>query len=168
MDMYVIRHAEAVSRDDKQYDDDDRPLTDVGREQARNLAKALVAQGIQFESVVSSPLIRARQTAEEMLQNMPGPMAALEYCDHLAPGGKARKLSRSLLGIGGESVAIIGHEPDLSNFIGRLIGCREMQLSLAKGGVAKVQCDGVPDKGLGRLVWLLTPEWIEPRASESA
>ena len=166
MDLYLIRHAEAVSRDDPNYAEDERPLTETGREQARAVAKALVARGIQFDAVISSPLVRARQTAEEMLQNMTGPLAELEFCNHLAPGGKQRKLTRYLLGSNVDSVALIGHEPDLSEFIGRLIGSRKAQISMAKAGVAFVKCDGVADKGRGTLEWLLTPEWMAESSQE--
>jgi phosphohistidine phosphatase len=162
MDLYLIRHAEAVSRDDPKYPEDERPLTDVGRAQARAVAKALVARGVQFDAVISSPVVRARQTAEELLQNMPGPLADVEFCRHLAPGGKYRKLRRYLIAVEGESVALIGHEPDLSDLAARLIGSRKAQIELSKAGVALIRCDGVVGKGDGRLVWLLTMDWIQP------
>jgi phosphohistidine phosphatase len=168
MDLYLIRHAEAVSREDEQFADEDRPLTENGRGQARALAKALVARGIQFDAVFASPLIRARQTAEELLQNMHGPLAELEFCNHLKPGGKFRKLTRFLVGLAGESIALIGHEPDLSELAGRLIGSRKVQLDLAKGGMALVKCDGAPGKGRGHLTLLLNPEWYGAEIEETS
>jgi phosphohistidine phosphatase len=167
MDLYLIRHAEAVSREDPNYIDDERPLTDEGREQARALAKALIARNVRFDAVIASPLLRTRQTAEEMLQNMPGPMGELEFCKHLAPGGKKKKLTRFLMGQSGESIALIGHEPDLSEYLARSVGNGKAQIELAKGGAALIRCDGVADKGHGTLVWLITPEWTsEPAAAE--
>lgn len=160
MDLYLIRHAEAVSRSDPNYAEEDRPLTEDGRQQAQMLARALVTRGVQFNAVISSPLVRARQTAEEMLQNMPGPLAELEFCRHLAPGGKARKLLRFLIGTASDSVALIGHEPELSSFAGRMIGCRKAQIDLAKAGIVLIKFDGVPEKAHGTLSWLLTPEWV--------
>lgn len=94
MDLYLIRHAEAVSRDDAAYTDEERPLTEAGRNQCRMLARSLVSRNVQFDAVIASPLARARQTAEELLQNMPGPLADVEFCRHVAPGGKHRKLIR--------------------------------------------------------------------------
>lgn len=168
MDLYLIRHAEAVSREDEQYEDADRPLTENGRGQSRALAKALVARGIQFDAVFASPLVRARQTAEELLQNMHGPLAELEFCNHLKPGGKFRKLNRFLVGLAAESVALIGHEPDLSELAGRLIGSRKVNLDLAKGGLALIKCDGAPGKGLGQLTLLLNPEWYGAEVEETS
>lgn len=166
MDLYLIRHAEAVSRDDENFQDDERPLTDDGKAQCKALAQALVARNVSFDAVIASPLVRARQTAEELLQNLPGPLAELQFCHHLAPGGKPRKLTRFLLGVTGESVALIGHEPDLSEFLGRLIGSRKINIELAKAGVALIRCDGVPDKDHGTLQWLLTPDWFQTPAEE--
>ena len=160
MDLYLIRHAEAVDREDPNYVDEERPLTEAGRGQSRALAAALVARDIRFDAVIASPLLRTRQTAEEMLQNMPGPMAELQFCKQLAPGGKGRKLTRYLLGIEGDAVALIGHEPDLSEFAGRLLGDRDASLKFAKAGIALIRCDGLPDKGRGTLIWWLTPEWF--------
>jgi len=161
MELYLIRHAEAVSRDDPSYADDERPLTEAGRNQCRALARALVSRGIQFDAVIASPLARARQSAEELLQNMPGPLADVEFCRHVAPGGKYRKLVRFLLGVGGESVAVVGHEPDLGEFAARLIGCRKANVKLAKAGVAHIRYDGSIGKDDGTLISLLTPEWIQ-------
>jgi phosphohistidine phosphatase len=166
MDLYLIRHAEAVSRDDANYADEERPLTDKGRQQARAIALTMAARNIRFDAVISSPLVRARQTAEIMLQNLRGPLAELQFCEYLAPGGRRRKLIRFLLGIEAESVALIGHEPDLSEFIGRLIGAKDGQFRLAKAGVALVRCDGTTDKDSGTLEWLITPDWLTDQASD--
>lgn len=161
MDLYLIRHAEAVSRDDAAYTDEERPLTEAGRNQCRMLARSLVSRNVQFDAVIASPLARARQTAEELLQNMPGPLADVEFCRHVAPGGKHRKLIRFLLGVGNESVAVVGHAPDLCEFAARLIGCRKANVKLAKAGVAHIRYDGSIGKDDGTLIWLLTPEWIQ-------
>ncbi|MFL5328786.1 MAG: phosphohistidine phosphatase SixA [Gemmataceae bacterium] len=168
MDLYLIRHCEAVDRSDPNYSEEERPLTEKGRDQARALAAALVARGVSFDAVISSPLDRCRQTAEEILQHLPGPMAELTFTKHLAPGGKARKLVRYLVGIGGESVAIIGHQPDLSKFAARIMGSGKAELDIAKGGMAMLQCDAVPDKGRGTLAWLITPEWVHVPVEASA
>jgi phosphohistidine phosphatase len=163
MDLYVIRHAEAVSREDVNgMADEDRPLTDAGRDQCRVLAAALQTHHVTLHKVVSSPLLRARQTAEVLIEHGAAPKPELLECDELAPGGRAKKVTRFLLGLEGDAIAVVGHMPDLGEYVGWLIGEKKMGLTLAKAGVALVRFDGAPDKGAGRLTWLVTPLWYEP------
>jgi phosphohistidine phosphatase len=163
MDLYLIRHAEAVSREDVNgMADEDRPLTDAGRDQCRALAAALQARRVTLHKVVSSPLVRARQTAEVLIEHGPTPKPELVECDELAPGGRAKKVTRCLLGLEGDSIAVVGHMPDLGEYLGWLIGEKKVGVTLAKAGVALVRFDGAPDKGAGRLAWLVTPLWYEP------
>ena len=159
--MYVIRHADAeplgvggVTRDEV------RPLTEKGQKQARLLASGLNPKGIRLSMVLTSPLLRARQTAEGMLQDWPHPPPELRVCEELAPGGKRRKLSRFLRELGSDKVALVGHEPDLGKYVAWLIGTKQTQLELAKAGVAYVVCDPRLGKGDGTLAWLVTPDWL--------
>jgi phosphohistidine phosphatase len=168
MDVYLIRHAEAVSvKDGDGLTDEQRPLTDAGREQCRVLAATLQAHHLQFDRFVTSPLLRAQQTAEAMLEHWPAPAPELLTCNALAPGGKSRKLTRFLLGLGVESAALVGHMPDLADYAGWLIGGKKAQIALAKTGVACISCPGAPDKGAGELVWLLTPAWYESEKNQA-
>jgi phosphohistidine phosphatase len=163
MELYLIRHADAVPLGKEGISDDaDRPLSDRGRAQCPVLAAALHRAGVHLDAVLTSPLLRARQTAEGLLENWPGETPALYPCNALAPGGKRRKLMRSLLGNGGGevgAVALVGHMPDLAEFAGWLIGERKIGLSLAKTGCAHIRFDAEPDKGEGTLAWLVTPAW---------
>jgi phosphohistidine phosphatase len=110
---------------------------------------------------VTSPLLRARQTAEAILRHWGPDAPQLRETDLLAPGGKHRKAARYLRELEGESVAVVGHQPDLGELVGWFIGSRKAQVDLAKGGVACVVFDGPPRKGSGYLAWLLTPEWLD-------
>jgi len=161
VDVYLIRHADAaplgewgVTRDE------DRPLTKKGEEQARALASGFRAKGIHLGMVLTSPLLRARQTAERMLQEWPNPAPDLRVCEELAPGRRRRKLSRFLRELGSDQVALVGHQPDLGTYAAWLIGSKKAQLDLAKGGVALVLCEQGPGKGDGKLALLVTPEWL--------
>jgi phosphohistidine phosphatase len=163
MDLYLIRHAEAVPREDTNgVADEDRPLTDAGRDQCRALAAALQAHHVAFQKVVASPLLRARQTAEVLIEHGPAPQPELLTCNALAPGGRAKKITRFLLSVDGDAVALVGHMPDLGEYLGWLVGEKKVGLALAKAGAALVRFDGAPDKGAGELVWLVTPLWYEP------
>jgi len=160
--LYLIRHAEAVPPGDPNYEDDDRPLTPAGRVTARGLGAALAAKGIKFDAVLTSPLPRAKQTAEELLAGYGEGAAELQEVDELAPGEKPRRLDKRLLKIEGESIALVGHQPDLGDYAGRLIGGKDARLKLAKPSVVSIECDEPPGKEAGELQWLQAPPWFGP------
>ena len=134
--LYLIRHAEAVPRGDPNFEEDERPLTDAGRAEARRLGAALAAHGIRFDVMLSSPLPRARQTAEELIQGYGTGAPPLEFVDELAPDAKPKKLDRVLLKHDCDAIAVVGHQPDLGDYAGRLIGSRKASVDLEKPGVA--------------------------------
>jgi phosphohistidine phosphatase len=160
MHLYLIRHAEAVPQgQDGVERDEDRPLTPAGQEQCCRVAKALRARGVKLEKVLTSPLLRAKQTAEGILSNWGEQPPALEESEYLAPEGRKKKLLRELLALGEEEVAVVGHNPDMSELIGWLIGDKDAHVSLAKAGVACIEFEGSPTKGSGVLAWLVGPGW---------
>ena len=114
---------------------------------------------------MTSPLLRARQTVEALLEHWPTPHPEQLTCNALAPGGRAKKITRFLLGLNGENVGLVGHMPDLAEYAGWLIGAKKTRLEMAKAGAAFIRFDGSPDKGEGSLVWLATPEWFEGGSS---
>ncbi len=159
MRLYLVRHAEAVPEADTGRDFD-RVLTDHGHDQAKALAAALKARGVQVDAVVSSPLVRAQQTSTDLIDGLP-PTRDLIFCDHLASGElKPRKLSKFLAVVGVEHLAAVGHQPDLGAYAEWLIGAEDGSLPFEKAGAACVEFDDVPRKGAGRLLWVVTPEWF--------
>ena len=161
MNLYLIRHAEAAPLGEGgSASDSERPLTERGHEQSRQVAAGLQARGIRLGMVVTSPLLRARQTAEEMLQHWAAPAPELRVCDELAPGGKRKKLARVLEQLGTDVVALVGHAPDLNLFCGWLLGDRGIDIELAKAGVACLRSEGKTGKRSAALQWLVTPEWF--------
>jgi phosphohistidine phosphatase len=157
MDLYVIRHADAGNPAEWHGPDPERPLSDLGRRQARALGAALRAQGISLGAVVSSPYLRARETAEGLVSD-DGP--TLSFSELLASGMmRRRKLSRFLAGLGLASLAIVGHDPDLPEYLGWILAVDPDKVRLAKGGAALVRFDKEPAKGDGELVWSVTPDW---------
>jgi phosphohistidine phosphatase SixA len=107
-------------------------------------------------------LLRARQTAEELLRSLQEPGAELLTCDALEPGGSPKKLAKFLRQLDDEHVALVGHEPDLGRYTAWLIGSKRARIEFAKAGIACVACDEPPRRGRGVLLWLLTPAWIRP------
>jgi phosphohistidine phosphatase len=161
MDLYLIRHGDAVPLGEQGIEDDaERPLTEIGHKQARDVGKGLRARDIKFDKIVTSPLVRARETAEEILKAWPEPAPELIVCDDLVPDGKPKRAARFIRDVKGERVGIVGHMPQLGVMAAWLIGGnKDTQIDLAKAGVAYVTCD-TPRKGCGTLVWLVPPEWL--------
>ncbi len=162
MDVYLIRHADAVQLEpDSSMDDFDRPLTDLGRTQCDRLAKALPSRGVYIQRLFYSPLLRARQTAEPLIAawGLNGDTAI--ESDELAPDGKRRKLARQMTKSGAAVVGLVGHSPDLNRFAAWLIGGKRAQVGLQKAGVALIRVEAEQvDKGAGELIWLLPADWV--------
>ena len=162
MDLYLIRHAEAVALGERGVTtDEDRPLSERGEQEAQAAARTLKKRGMAFDRLYTSPLLRARQTADILHQVWGRADLAVETCEYLAPDVKPRKLARFLLKQGGERVALVGHMPHLAVFAGWLIGEKKVQIDMAKAGVACIECGEVPGKDHGTLQWLVTPEWFD-------
>lgn len=162
MNLYVIRHAEAVDRRTDGIERDyDRPLTEHGANQAHALGTALRERGWVAETVVSSPLVRTMQTTEQLLDAWGRHPNEIVTCDFLACGEmRRRKLSKFLEGLGVGSIAIVGHMPDLAEYLGWLLGTDGQQVPLEKAAAALVRFNGPPAKGDGELAWVVTPEWF--------
>jgi phosphohistidine phosphatase len=158
--LYLIRHADALALGERGItNDEERPLSEKGEADAEAAAKALQAKGIVLDRLVTSPLLRARQTAEILLRVWARPELILDTCDYLAPAGKPRKLSKFILKTGCEKVGLVGHMPHLGEFAAWLLGNKKFQIDIAKSGIACINCGELPAKGLGAMQWLVTPEW---------
>ena len=162
MDIYIIRHADALPVGENGIQcDEDRPLSETGFKQAATLANALKKRGLTLDLIVTSPLVRALQTAGTIRSIHEMNEQQLETRDELAPGGRPKKLARYLNGLSANTVALVGHQPDLSMYAGWLIGEKEAAIDFAKGGIALVRTEDSATKGSGALMWLVTPEWLE-------
>src|SRR5919199_2110725 len=109
MRVYVLRHAKA----EKGEPDELRRLNDKGRDQARKLAKEL--REVEFDAVLSSPLLRARETAELVARRRP------EVDERLSPGATAADVRAAVAGRG-ETVLVVGHQPDCGRVVAALTG----------------------------------------------
>jgi phosphohistidine phosphatase len=161
MELYLIRHADAVALGENNIQvDEDRPLSSVGEQQVKTIAAGLQRKGVSLQLILTSPLLRARQTAEGILKAWTGVPPEIQVCEQLAPGKKPRRLAKVLKDLEHQPVALVGHEPDLSDWAAWAIGAKKAHLALAKAGVAHISCEDGPGKGEGTLVQLLTPEWL--------
>jgi phosphohistidine phosphatase len=159
--LYLIRHAEAAELAGAgPARDFDRPLTPHGCEQARALAAAMARRGLTVDAVVASPLVRAHQTAVELLAVWQ-PDARVVTCDHLAPDRlKPNKLSEFLAAVPGDAVAAVGHMPELGGYADWLLGAADGSTHFAKAAAACLEFRGDPLKASGKLHWLVTPDWF--------
>ncbi len=159
MDLLIVRHAIAVERGDPGFDrDEDRPLTPDGMHKFRLAARGLNEFAPKPERIVSSPLVRARQTAE-ILRDAVAPQTKIEFCDDLVPGGDFGRLLSFVTGLGAKRVALVGHEPHLSGFTSYLLVGDKARATLEykKGGAALVSFPKGPAAGRGTLEWLIQP-----------
>ncbi len=169
MNLYLVRHADAVPVGEGGVStDEDRMLSDRGVQQAEQLAQALKRLAVPVDQVLTSPLRRATQTAEILLQGLQLAPSVLVTCDQLAPGQTPKKLAKYLLKFETENLVLVGHEPDLGRHAGWLIGSKRAQVAFAKGGCACITSDGAPQKGSGTLVWLVNPKWLTALAPNGA
>ena len=123
MKLYIMRHGPAEDQASSGRDED-RALTPSGRERVRSVAKVLVASDEAPLSVVSSPLVRALQTAEIVAAatKLSDRGGSVETRRDLAPGGPGADLVKTLLREDRKRVLLVGHEPDLSMLVGLLVG----------------------------------------------
>jgi phosphohistidine phosphatase len=160
MQLYLIRHADAEPLGAGGADnDEERPLTNKGLEQTEELARFFKRLGVDPGAVLTSPLVRSRQTAERLLEKLGLGEGKGELIleEELAPGGSCKRLAKRLSKINSPVVFVVGHEPDLGRFTAWLIGSKRAHLELAKAGVAFVDASTPLEKGCASLVWLVTP-----------
>jgi phosphohistidine phosphatase len=158
--LYLMRHGDAVPRGAPDFPDDGkRPLTDDGRKKMRAIAKGLLRAGVCIDAVLTSPLVRAAETADIVAKALGA--VPLEVFNDLRPGGSLQSVL-TYAGKHGERrrILVVGHEPDLGEAASRLIGAgRHANLRFKKGGCCRIDFDDLPPHPPGRLVWWLTP-WI--------
>ncbi len=131
----------------------------------KDISAGLKRAGFDVDWIVSSPLVRAAQTAEIVAESL-GANVPLDFCDALRPGGSAEALITFLAKRPNRNrVLVVGHEPDLSEMAARLLGAgRHANLAFKKGGCCLLTFDTFPPKSPGRLVWWLTPRLMRKLA----
>lgn len=149
MRLYLLRHGEA-DWPNWSKPDDERPLTDAGKKEMRKVAKLLKALDISLDDILTSPLPRARQTAEIVAERFDLPVHEEES---LAPGFGSQELKQLVRKYRVDALMIVGHEPDFTNVISGLTGANS---KLSKAGVALIDLNGSDSKG--RLLWLFPPK----------
>ena len=159
IDIFILRHGEAGNRMTVVEKDSERPLTPEGRTEIQEIAKSLKTVGLQTDRIYTSPLRRARETAEIAAKALN--IRTLEEWDELKPDGSKAELYRKLARLEQNSRPIlVGHEPYLTSMIGEIIGTTGAKIVLKKGGIGKVRITSFTPRISGELRWLLTPKII--------
>lgn len=155
MKLYFIRHASAS---DIAASDAARELTAQGRQEARVAGRALAKLGVKPARVFASPLLRARQTAEIIANELASPVETL---DELLNDTPTSRLLKSLNRVGvNDEVILVGHMPSLAGHVAHLIGANSGEgLAFGKASVALVEADTLKAGG-GKLRWLMNQKQL--------
>jgi len=160
MKIYLIRHSNAVDPGTPGYEDDSlRPLTEKGRDKMKDIAFALKELDVKPDLIVSSPYVRAQQTAE-ILAKVLKYKQELAFSDALVPMGNADNIIGEINEkYSVDELVLVGHEPCLSVLIGTLTaGNPELAINIKNGGVCCLSSDDLHTERKAVLEWLLTPK----------
>ena len=156
-ELYLIRHGIAEERGDKWPDDTKRPLTEEGISRLRRSARGLDRLAVTFDVILTSPLVRTRQTADAIAKEL-APHPHIVTAESLAPGGSYRAVLADLEKQGRRTrIALVGHEPGIGELAARLIGSSR-PIEFKKGAVCRIDVDALPPSAPGDLRWFLTPK----------
>ncbi len=156
--LYFLRHGQAGNREDWHGDDSQRPLTVEGKRRMKREAATIWKLGLPLDIIISSPLVRASQTAE-IVAKARGATARLITDDRVGPGFGPTHLATIVAEHrGARGLMLVGHEPDFSETIGHVTGGGG--LTMKKGALACVEMKD-PASLKGTLVWLIPPKVLE-------
>jgi phosphohistidine phosphatase len=158
MKLYVMRHGSAEEHADSGVDGD-RTLTPAGRSRVKAVAETLTELGEEPLLILTSPLVRAVQTAEvvALVTKLGEREGALEVRRGIAPGGDGVALAHALVAQGRKRVMFVGHEPDLSELVGTLVG--SFGRAFDKAMVVGLHLPS--GTGRGRLRFVLEPKTLK-------
>jgi phosphohistidine phosphatase len=161
MNLYILRHGLAVEPGSDGFNkDSERPLTPKGERKLWKIAQALEALDVSFDWILSSPYVRARQTADIIAEGL-GLRKRIELSESLTPSGSAKKLLEQIRHRQPppEDILLVGHEPYLSDLIALLIsGSTGIAVTMRKGGLCKLTAEALEYDQCAALEWLLTPK----------
>jgi len=158
-ELYLIRHAIAEERGEAWPDDAKRPLSDDGMVRMRKSVRGLARLDVTIDVILTSPLVRTRQTAEIVAAGLDSrpPIVAVES---LAPDGSQNAIFADLEKNARKTrIGIVGHEPGIGELAARLIGSRHA-IEFKKGAICRIDVDELPPAGPGDLRWFLPPRFL--------
>jgi phosphohistidine phosphatase len=163
MDLYVIRHATAQQLGQKNdFTDEKRALTSEGRERMREVARGLRRLGVELDLILSSPFVRAAETAEIIATTLGLSKKDIELTGKLTPDASKDELFAEIKRhSGAESIALVGHQPDLCEIISKIVqGNTSLAVELKKGSVCCLNVIETVPTLRGSLMWLCAPKHL--------
>jgi phosphohistidine phosphatase len=158
-ELYLVRHAIAATRGEEWPDDDKRPLTARGVARFKEAVDGLKELEAGVDEIFSSPLVRAKQTADLLAAGLPG-KPPVKILDALAPGHDPTSVMAQLArNAKRRRVAIVGHEPGLGELAAHLIGAGRA-LPFKKGGVCRIDVESLTSRRPGALTWFVQPKLL--------
>ena len=155
--LYLVRHAIAADRGEDWPDDDKRPLTARGVSRFKEAAAGLSRLDVAVDEIFTSPLVRAKQTAEILAGGLPG-KPSIKVLDALSPGHPPSSVLAQLARTARRRrIALVGHEPGLGELAAHLIGAGRA-LEFKKGGVCRIDVESLSSRRAGALNWFVTPK----------
>jgi phosphohistidine phosphatase len=157
LEIYILRHGIAVPGGTPGYSEEERPLTEEGREKMTKVAKGIAAIVGKVDTILTSPLKRAHETALIVAQAL-DEKGKVEVFEPLRSGTPLKFLLQAIARYkDAERLMVVGHEPDLSFLASALIGAEGSAVALKKGGFCSILVNELPPKEPGVLQALLTP-----------
>jgi phosphohistidine phosphatase len=164
MNLYLLRHGIASEPEPAGVQPDaDRPLTAKGENRLRTAVRAMEKLELSFDLILSSPFLRAKQSAEIVARNFKSRKKTV-LSDDLTPAGNPRWLIQELNRFRPrpENVLLVGHEPYLGRLVALLAaGNTSLEVDFKKGGLCKLEAESLYPGRCAKLVWLLTPRQME-------
>ena len=162
--LYLVRHAIAAERGREWPDDSKRPLIRKGEERMRQVVRGLSELGVRVDVVLTSPFVRAVQTAELLAAGLT-PRPSIVETPALTPDEAPTAVARALEPYRrSKAVALVGHEPAIGMLAAWLISAAE-PIAFKKGGVCCIECTALPPDGRGHLIWHATPAMLRALGS---
>jgi phosphohistidine phosphatase len=164
MDLYLLRHAIAVQRGLAHYPNDDRPLTEKGIQKMKKAAQGIAKLAGNFDIILSSPLVRAYDTARITAEAVKY-RKKIERCKQLLPESSPGDFMPLLQEYREhKSVLVVGHEPNMSQIVSALLGSPHSVVEFKKGAFCKIRISGVSSVKHGTLIYHVTPKQLRAMA----
>lgn len=158
MELYLLRHAHAGDPAAWDGPDERRPLSDKGGRQSDRLGRFLAGIGFRVDAIITSPKVRAAQTARIVADALGLPVTE---DDRLAGEVDLGALESIVRDAGGPArVMVVGHDPDFSDLVATL--CGATGVAMKKGALARIDVDRPLEPGGGTLRWLVPPDLLRP------